>query len=451
MYATVLPAKEATFVLLEDRGQVLRVDHRDYGQKELIALKDRACESLGALKPLLRDVEALVPVEHDERARVHDLARQSEMSEDKGSTRMHLFLTHSCNFRCSYCIQGHEIKKKNSSVMSVGTVDDAFSTLPFIVDAIPHGIMPKAVTLFGGEPIMPGTRAPFMHAIDRAVETGLRVDVVTNGYYYDDFAPRLTEKGILSKMSFLVSIDGPAEIHNVRRSLVNGRGTFQKVAENVDRMLDHGARVILQPIVDEANVDRLEELYELAERRGWLAEGTRFEMKCGITMYPNAEAFEGRSGSSEGAVLGKLLRFSSAHSRVSAGFDAVLKRSHFLDMVAREGKKVAVTTACDAKRAGTLSFSPDGFFYPCREYAGHGEEKALGRFSPGLKVFAERFSSWFGWKVSSHPKCAPCKHVLVCGGGCRVETETHGRDERVDPLCPDFEGIWRTYLDQVDV
>jgi len=35
---------------------------------------------------------------------------------------------------------------------------------------------------------------------------------------------------------------------------------------------------------------------------------------------------------------------------------------------------------------------------------------------------------------------------LLCGGGCRVETETSGRDERVDPLCPDYERIWAAYV-----
>lgn len=447
-YTTVVPGRASTYVLLEDQAKVLHVSHREQRYEEIAALHRRELAGLGSLAALLEHAGALVPHAYDERAPVLALARRSEDAPDKGRTKFHLFMTHTCNFRCVYCIQGHDIKAEQTRMLEVAQVDAAFDGLAYFIDRIPAGRAPHGVTLFGGEPMMPATRSPLLHAVDRAVAMGLGVSAVTNGYYYDRFREPLAQRGILSRMTFLVSLDGPAHVHDLRRPLANGRGSFDRVADNVSRMLDDGASVVLQPIVDEQNADHLQELYAIVEARKWLESG-RFAIKCGITMFPNAQAIPGCKGSREDRVLGKVLRFSE-NPGVQAGFDAVLKRSHFLDRVVRERRPVQVTTGCDAKRAGALSFSPDGMVYPCREYAGHGVARAIGRYWPSPEVFVESFQSWFGWKVSSHPKCSACKHVLLCGGGCRVETETSGRDERVDPLCPDYERIWAAYVEHLE-
>jgi uncharacterized protein len=450
-YATVVETRRSLYVVVADRGTLLHLDRGLYDEEALRSVKE---ERVDALPPALRRdlwlAGVLVPLSYDEQRAAISVLRQAEAADEARAqaSSMHLFLTHNCNFRCTYCIQGHDIKRAAPEILSKRNVELAFEAADAILGRLPRRARLRRVVLFGGEPLLPASREPVEAAVRLAAARGLGITVGTNGYHYgsfhDLFAPLCKEGGV----RFLVSLDGPPEVHDRRRPLANGRGTFAEVASAVTQMLEAGASVTLQPIVDSGNADALGELYSICEARGWVNH-PGFSMKCGITMYPYAGAFaDDRAMTEEPLVVERLVQISKkSRGRIDPGLDVELKPSHFLDKILRQQEPVAVNTGCSATKAASLSFSPDGHVYPCREIAGRGAAHAIARYAPSLEIIEERFASWYGGDLARHPKCAGCKHLLLCGGGCRVATESNGRPLS-DPLCPDFEGTWRVYLEQ---
>ncbi len=66
-----------------------------------------------------------------------------------------------------------------------------------------------------------------------ANERGMGVAVVTNGYDVEAFLPLLLGGAVREVQ---VTLDGPPEIHDRRRVLHNGLGTFARVAAGIDAL-----------------------------------------------------------------------------------------------------------------------------------------------------------------------------------------------------------------------
>lgn len=436
----------------EDRGEVMRVDKDMYPNVHL--------DEILQLKIFNFPIELLayflhkkifVPHDFDEGNAVLDLLRKAEEYNRNNQLpiNFHLFITHSCNFRCVYCIQGYKVRRRLPQVMTEDQVRQSFRQAIEICDRIAVGTQPEAITLFGGEPMLPITKSAVKIAVKEANNRNMGVHVVTNGYNYDLFSELFQELASENRISFLVSLDGPPAIHNSRRPLSNGKDTFSKIALNITQMLESGARVVMQPIIDVENIEYLDQLYNLCKEYGWLSHH-RFSIKCGMTMFPNAKARDFIPYfSAEEHVLEKLLKTSIGFgSNFSRGLDCGLKPSYFLETVLIKNQPIPIACGCSARR-GALSFSPDGFVYPCREYAGWGKEYAIAKYSPKLELFSENIGSWYNFKVSESQKCSKCKHVLICGGGCRVHTETSNNNLE-NPLCPNFDDLWTIFLKTFD-
>jgi uncharacterized protein len=100
-----------------------------------------------------------------------------------------------------------------------------------------------------------------------AGERGIGVAVVTNGYDVEGFSAASFAGGVREVQ---VTLDGPPEIHDRRRVLHNGLGTFARVAAGIDALLAAQIPVNLRVVVDRENLPALPALARLAAERGWL-------------------------------------------------------------------------------------------------------------------------------------------------------------------------------------
>lgn len=71
----------------------------------------------------------------------------------------------------------------------------------------------------------------------------------------------------LSINSVQITIDGPKEVHDRRRILRNGKGTFDRIIENIRNIHDI-LRVSIRINVDKENADRVFELIDFIEKTG---------------------------------------------------------------------------------------------------------------------------------------------------------------------------------------
>ena len=124
-----------------------------------------------------------------------------------------------CNFDCPYCFEN-----KPAAILD----DETERLLLEVLDAQLPTIERFHVTWYGGEPLLGQDRIDRLSEafLERTRQPGwrTRASIVTNGYLLTpDVARRLAA---LQVRDAQITLDGPAETHDLMRPLRNGRGTF---------------------------------------------------------------------------------------------------------------------------------------------------------------------------------------------------------------------------------
>jgi len=217
-------------------------------------------------------------LENEERRVVLSLAaamRQRDLSLHRAS--FVIVPTYVCNLRCPYCFQGHDMHAgkgvfgrvmTTSDVAAIFSVIDdlrrpgAVARLLGVAEEGDHLVGPDAssvangrqqVTLFGGEPLLPETRAVVGEIVSEAASRDLEVSAITNGVQLRYFQDLLGPDGI---SSLQITLDGVAHRHDQRRIGPGLRHTFAMVVENIDMALTRGAGVDVRMNV---NIDNQED------------------------------------------------------------------------------------------------------------------------------------------------------------------------------------------------
>lgn len=436
-YAVIIETSTCLWAILCDRGQVVTFP------LTLAPLFRPECPSTTLPIPLmdyLLSCGLLVDWYTDETIPVKALALAAlERTRTQAhSLSVHLFLTHACDLRCIYCIQGHDLKGSGRR-FSTPAIERLFDVLPEIAHSLgAEGI--DRLTLFGGEPLL-ASGSTIETAIRRGSILGLRIGVSTNALSYS----RKRKAFSCVPVTFLISLDGLAPIHDQRRRGAHGEPTFTRTVMAIDQILSDGHRVVLQPILDTGNVDGLRDLLDFMCEKGWLSN-PQVSVRCGLRMFPNAAVDTCPPDDDPSpAIIGKLLALRRSFPFLDIGFNAMLKPEAFLDRVLEKGKAVPITSGCLGTNLGDLSFSPDGLIYACREEAGRGETRAIGRFQPRVALFPQQVEAWRRRVGALDDTCLACRFLLLCGGGCPIQRAT-----APDKGCPPFEIHWRAYLDALD-
>ena len=66
-----------------------------------------------------------------------------------------------------------------------------------------------------------------------------------------------------------VTLDGTAAVHNKRRFLKGGEGTFETIVRGIDACLQNNITVNLRMVIDKENIGNLPEMAHFAIEKGW--------------------------------------------------------------------------------------------------------------------------------------------------------------------------------------
>lgn len=163
-----------------------------------------------------------------------------------------------CNFNCIYC---YEKEHDNFKIMNAETQE---ALLKFIADQC-NTINRLYITWYGGEPLMAfDLIKEFSHKIIKLCnEYNVEYSscIVTNGYLLSkDIAKKF--KDIFIK-NVQITLDGPEDIHNKRRFLKNGQGTFEKIINNLKNAIEYIPNISLRINIDKKNYKRIYEIIDL--------------------------------------------------------------------------------------------------------------------------------------------------------------------------------------------
>jgi uncharacterized protein len=321
-------------------------------------------------------------------------------SRDKDEIQLFFITNYSCNFACSYCYQDQYNNPKQE--LSIELIDSFFKYIQSEFAG-----RKKYITVFGGEPLLnsPKQKTLLKYLIEIANGSNLEICFVTNGYTLEEYLPILKSSKI---REIQVTLDGTETVHNNRRFLKGGEGTFDRIVRGI-----YSCPINLRMVIDKENIDNLPELAQLAIDKGW-TKSPWFKTQIGR----NYELHHCQSANE------RLFSRITLFERI---FDLVRQHPHILQFY-----KPAYSVAKFLFENGNLpdplfdscpacktewAFDYTGKIYPCTATVGKAEE-SIGTFYPTVASNAELIDDWERRDITSIEECKQCNVRLACGGGC---------------------------------
>lgn len=330
-----------------------------------------------------------------------------DFTEERENDEIQLFFVpnYSCNFACSYCYQeGYEPVKHTLN----HDIIDAF----FEYIRLEFAGKKKYVTVFGGEPLLPGEnqRNLLTYFIRKANEAELDLAFVTNGYTLTEYIDLLKTARIREVQ---VTLDGTQIIHDGRRYMKGNQPTFKKIVSGIDACLDANIVVNLRMVVDKDNIDNLAELSRFAIERGWTKSplfktqiGRNYELHfCNSTpdrLFDRATLYR---------YLYELIK---EHPYIAEFYKPAYSISKYISE--HNVLPAPLFDSCPACKT-EWAFDYTGTIYSCTATVGkQGEE--LGTFYPNITKNDTVIEDWQSRDITTIQKCKTCEVAMACGGGC---------------------------------
>jgi len=278
------------------------------------------------------------------------------------------------------------------------------------VQMIPSN-MTGEVSFFGGEPLLVFPRIKeIIHAIySLKREESLSFHMTTN-------ATLMTESIIQfladNNFSLIISLDGPAHLHNENRPCANGNPSHAQVIEKLPILAKYktlARRTTLRGTFEGSNpsvCERVRYLNEIAEKYGF----------GGVSVEP-ADIGEGCAKNSVNPIRPSDALVNEYYETAKWYANEIKngrqpKFHHFDLRIARLRKRKPAGAECGAG-VGYMTVTPDGTLYACHRCG----NSAIGTVDTGINYASQ--SPWRDNRYYARESCPDCYLRNICGGGCR--------------------------------
>lgn len=327
-----------------------------------------------------------------------------------------LNICHDCDLRCRYCFASTGSFGGKRSMMSFETGAAALDYL------LTHSGARRflEVDFFGGEPLLniDVVKRLVAYGREREKEFGktLRFTFTTNCV---GLTPEITAWAEDNNVSVVLSHDGRPEVHDRQRVFPGGKGSYDRVTENIKYFLSQNKRgnAIVRGTYTAYNKDFC------ADIEHWLDLGfPRLSMEPAVELSgPRKLNEEDLPGLRE--EYWKLAHLFQARREEGRPFDFF----HFkLDL--KHGPCLPKRlTGCGAGYE-YMVVTPEGELYPCHQFVGR-EEYRLGSIEEGVlpesRPIVEAFRQAH---VYNKEACSKCWARFFCSGGCHANADLFHHD-----------------------
>ena len=335
-------------------------------------------------------------------------------NRDEDEIQLFFVPNYSCNFACSYCYQ--EGYSPSESKLTTEVIDAFFDYI-----STEFAGRKKYITVFGGEPLLPGDnqRKVIEYLVEKANEARLDLAFVTNGYTLASYVE-------LFKTAFIrevqVTLDGTKAVHDSRRYLKGRQSTFDRIIEGIDACLENNISINLRMVADKDNLGNLPELARFAIGKGWTKSplfktqiGRNYELHvCNSSpdrLYSRAEMYQ------------RIYEMMQEHPEIIEFYKPGFSIAKYI--AEHEELPSPLFDSCPACKT-EWAFDFTGTIYSCTATVGKkGEE--LGTFYPHITHNESLIAEWQNRDITTIEACKNCEVALACGGGCAsVAKNKHG-------------------------
>ncbi len=313
--------------------------------------------------------------------------------------------TMACNMACEYCYESSNARKMTPEVIE--------ALLDFVDKRADH-LHTVDICWYGGEPLL--ALDTIEDITQSLIELGeeknfdYSATMISNGYL---LTPEVVDKLVALRVKMVqVTIDGPAEMHNQKRPLKNGKESFATIIEN----LKHAVTKIAVGV--RVNVDKS---FTVETIRALLSDlkAAGLERRIGI-YFGQLEPATKVCGSIADACYG------------NADFSDI--EADYFQLLLDEGFRIEklpspVGVFCMAQRVNAFVIDPEGYFYRCYNYVGD-KSHAAGNIKDGQVDYQNHnFKRLFDFNAFENTRCLDCEILPICMGGCPAQRVDRAQSE----------------------
>lgn len=307
--------------------------------------------------------------------------------------------TYNCNLACPYCLQGAKKDEKIISNENLNSIMKFVESKLLMSSREGIAIDKINVTIYGGEPFVAKNQLiAFCDGLDKIVNNNnisSRIQIITNFTLLDERILALIKK---YDISVQVSIDGAKNQHDTTRVMRNGKGTYDLIIENLQKMRDSGLKrnVVIRINVKENNLSELGEIMRSVR-----------EYSDDI-YFAFVDKYKGYNDSFDACVSHK-------------GYSEVLTRRIYpiyeknkLPIHRPFGKE----SPCSICTENRFVIDANLDVYKCEVLVNQQDAKVGVLDQNGNLVLNNNYYKQMTLSPENSPKCKDCKLLPLCGGGC---------------------------------
>lgn len=200
-----------------------------------------------------------------------------------------------------------------------------------------------------------------------------------------------------------ITLDGPPEIHDKRRPLIGGQGTFDRILSNIREICDI-LRLHVRINLDRDNVSSVQKLLDLFFQS---------DLAGKISVYFG----QVKSNTAACADMSAMCFNNEEHSRRVA---EILSNPQNQGVAMVRYPHAQHWGFCSADRMNGLVIAPNGLIFKCWCELGDDESQSVGSvLSSTVKSFQlNNLARYLNWNHFDNPDCLACSLLPVCSGGC---------------------------------
>ena len=377
-----------------------------------------------ATKETLYQLGFIVNAERDERA--EQQKRFIQGKEDLSYLDLTILVTHNCQMRCTYCFEGNKEKIVISS--------DTQKAILRLLERHEQVCRRLRVTWFGGEPLLAYMQIKELTQKIRQFcqdhQISYSADITTNGYALNQQRCRELVDELLVKR-FIITIDGPADIHDQRRALASGLPTFNIIWRNVNDLIDCGAWVTVRMTIDRMNRPHIPEfLHHLANSR---LKG-RIGLSFCRTIFINYTSDEVKS------------QIYNEEEWAEEEWH-LIQLAHQLGLWRYQFPYASPTGGC--LRRGDITIAASGLIYKCLDTVGD-QRWVCGNVTEATNdTSPDWYRQWLEWTPMSNETCRRCVLQPLCNGGCPHNALYSDKKHGSSLQCQDWKPNYRKQIIEI--
>lgn len=344
---------------------------------------------------------------------------------DRSANNLRLIIlpTEQCNYRCKYCYESFKKGKMTEEIQDA------------IVKYVRKNITKYSglrISWFGGEPLLAldvieNISTKVMDICKKARRKYV-ADITTNGYLLtlDTFKKLLS----LNVLEYQITVDGVKEVHDSKKPLVNGEGTFDTVTKNL-RMIKQEVKSLTYSIVIRSNVTD-EALSSMDDFTFFFNELVQGDKRFSFFLRPAGD-WGGNNRLSE------MTHARISESQIGCVYRNFYKNGYPLNVYTHRSFYYPGGCMCYAAFINMYVICSDGNIRKCTCEL-DGEEYSIGRLlqNGSMEIDKDKSDRWTGNRVRFLEKCDECSFSPLCFGACcpQINIFMQNAESGWEPKCP---------------